>query len=65
MLDPSGMYPEGYHRIQLNWSLDFKRRPKRYTRTTERPPRYYLIDRLWLASSVPLTRCVGRTITCV
>ena len=35
MLDPSWMYPEGYHRIQLNWSLDFKRRPKRYTRTTD------------------------------
>ena len=43
MLGPSGMYPEGYHPVQLNRSLDFKGRAKQYTRT-ERPPRYYLID---------------------
>jgi hypothetical protein len=43
MFDPSGMYPKGYHPVQLNRSLNFKGRAKRYTRT-ERPPRYYLID---------------------
>ncbi len=43
MLDPSGMYPKGYHPIELNRSQDFKRRAERYTRTA-RPPRYYLID---------------------
>ena len=43
MLDPSEMYPDGYHPVQLNRSRDFKRRAKRHTRT-ERPPRYYLID---------------------
>ncbi|KAI9509433.1 hypothetical protein F5148DRAFT_752998 [Russula earlei] len=36
MLDPSGMYPEGCHPIQIN-------RAKSYTRT-QRPTRYYLID---------------------
>ena len=43
MFDPSEMYPEGYHPVQLNRSRDFKGRAKRYTRT-QRPPRYYLID---------------------
>ncbi|KAH9167190.1 kinase-like domain-containing protein [Lactarius sanguifluus] len=43
MLDPSGMYPKGYHPIQKNRSRNFKGRAKRYTRT-DRPPRYYLID---------------------
>ena len=43
MLDPSGMYPKGYHPTQINLRLDFKGRAKRYTRT-DRPPRYYLID---------------------
>ncbi|KAI0248430.1 kinase-like domain-containing protein [Lactifluus subvellereus] len=43
MLDPSGMYPKGYHPTQINRRLDFKGRAKRYTRT-DRPPRYYLID---------------------
>ncbi len=43
MLDPSMMYPEGYHPSQINRSRDFKGRAKRYTRT-DRPPRYYLID---------------------
>ena len=61
MLDRSRMYPEGYHPIRLNRSQDFKRRAKRHTRT-ERPPRYYC-NRLWLVSSVPLTRCIGRDIT--
>ncbi len=43
MFDASGMYPKGYHPIQINRSLNVKRRAKRHTRTT-RPPRYYLID---------------------
>ncbi|KAN0116072.1 Protein kinase-like domain containing protein [Russula decolorans] len=43
MFDASGMYPKGYHPIQLNRSLKVKEQAKRYTRTA-RPPRYYLID---------------------
>jgi hypothetical protein len=43
MLDPSKMYPNGYHPSQINRNRDFKGRAKRYTRT-DRPPRYYLID---------------------
>ncbi|KAI0296108.1 kinase-like domain-containing protein [Multifurca ochricompacta] len=43
MLDPSGMYPKGYHPTQINRSRDFKGRAKRYTRT-QQAPRYYLID---------------------
>ena len=43
MFDPSGMYPNGYHPVQVNRSLNFKGRAKRYSRT-ERPPRYYMID---------------------
>ncbi|KAF8494179.1 kinase-like domain-containing protein [Russula emetica] len=39
----SGMYPKGYHPIQLNRSPNFKGQARRYTRTA-RPPRYYLID---------------------
>ena len=42
-LDPSGMYPKGFHPVQLNRSKDFKGRAKRYTRT-QRPTRYYLVD---------------------
>jgi hypothetical protein len=43
MLDPSEMYPQGFHPTEMNRSRDFKGRAKRYTRT-QRPPRYYLID---------------------
>jgi len=43
MLDPSGMYPEGFHPVQPDWRRNFKGRAKRYSRT-ERPPRYYLTD---------------------
>jgi len=43
MFDPSGMFPEGYHPVQLDRRPNFKGRAKRYSRT-ERPPRYYLID---------------------
>jgi len=43
MFDPSGMYPNGYHPVQVNRSLNFKGRAKCYSRT-ERPPRYYMID---------------------
>lgn len=43
MLDPSNMYPEGFHPIKIDRSRDFKRRAKGYTRT-QRPTRYYLID---------------------
>jgi hypothetical protein len=42
MLDPSGMYPDGFHAIQIDRSKDFKGKAPRYDRT-QRPPRYYLI----------------------
>ncbi|KAH9014237.1 hypothetical protein EDB85DRAFT_2030497 [Lactarius pseudohatsudake] len=43
MLDPSRMYPNGFHPTQINRRPDFRGRAKRHTRTG-RPPRYYLID---------------------
>jgi len=43
MFDASEMYPNGYHPVQVNRSLNFKGQAKRYPRTA-RPPRYYLID---------------------
>jgi len=43
MLDPSGMYPKGFHPIQINRRRDFRGRAKRFTRTL-RPTRYHLID---------------------
>jgi hypothetical protein len=43
MFDPSDMFPEEFHPIQMNRSRDFKGVAKQYSRT-QRPPRYYLID---------------------
>jgi hypothetical protein len=43
MLDPSRMYPEGFHPVKMDRSRDFKGCAKRHTRT-QRPARYYLID---------------------
>ena len=43
MYDPSEMYPQGFHPMQMDRSQDFKGKAKRYTRT-QRAPRYYLID---------------------
>jgi hypothetical protein len=43
MLDPSGMYPDGFHPIQINRHRDLRGRAQRFTRT-DRPTRYYLID---------------------
>jgi len=43
MLDPSDMYPNGFHPIKINRSRDFKSRSWRFDRM-QRPPRYYLID---------------------
>jgi hypothetical protein len=43
MLDPSGMYPNGFHPIHIKRNQNFKGRAKRFTRT-QRPTRYYLID---------------------
>ena len=42
MLDPSAMYPKGFHPVRINRGRDFKGSPPRYNRT-QRPPRYYLI----------------------
>ena len=43
MLDPSEMYPKGFHPVQINRSRDFKSNLRKFNRT-RRPPRYYLID---------------------
>jgi len=43
MLDPSRMYPNGFHPIQINRRRDLRGQAKRFTRT-DRPTRYYLID---------------------
>ena len=43
MLDPSEMFPDGFHPTQINRRTDFSGRARRHTRT-QRPPRYYLID---------------------
>lgn len=43
MLGPSGMYPKGFHPVNIDRNRDFKGKATAYTRTL-RPPRYYLID---------------------
>jgi hypothetical protein len=43
MLEPSGMYPKGFHPVKLDRNRDLKGKATAYTRTL-RPPRYYLID---------------------
>ena len=43
MLEPSGMYPKGFHPVKINRNRDFKGKATAYTRTL-RPPRYYFID---------------------
>jgi hypothetical protein len=43
MLDPSGMYPNGFHPVQIDRKKNFEGKATAYTRT-QRPPRYILID---------------------
>lgn len=43
MLDPSNMYPESFHPVNMGRSKDFRRKAKGYSRTW-RPTRYLLID---------------------
>ncbi len=43
MLEPSGMYPEGYHFMKPNRKRNMKGTARYFTRT-QRPPKYYLID---------------------
>ncbi|KAI0265922.1 kinase-like domain-containing protein [Gloeopeniophorella convolvens] len=43
MLDPSRMYPNGFHPVKTDRNRSFKGKAPAYTRT-ERPPRYYFID---------------------
>jgi hypothetical protein len=43
MLDPSRMYPQSFHPVDIGRSKDYRRSAKKYTRT-RRPPRYFLID---------------------
>ena len=43
MLDPSEMYPDGFHPVKIDRSRNFKGTAKAYTRT-QRPPIYYFID---------------------
>ncbi|KAI0041032.1 hypothetical protein FA95DRAFT_1565793 [Auriscalpium vulgare] len=43
VLDPSGMYPDSFHPIKKNRTLNYHWFAKSHTRT-QRPPRYYIID---------------------
>jgi hypothetical protein len=43
MLDPSNMYPESFHPVEIDRSTDFRRKAKWYSRT-RRPTTYLLID---------------------
>ena len=43
MLDPSNMYPESFHPVEIDRSKDFRRKAKWYSRT-RRPTKYLLID---------------------
>ncbi|KAN0105408.1 Protein kinase-like domain containing protein [Russula decolorans] len=43
MFDPSNMYPESFHPVEMNRSKDFRRKAKWYSRT-RRPTKYLLID---------------------
>src|SRR5580693_5462127 len=43
MLDPSNMYPESFHPVEIGRSKDFRHKAKWYSRTW-RPTRYLLID---------------------
>ena len=42
-MDPSQLYPDGYHPRKVNRTRDFKGKARHFTRT-QRPPKYYLID---------------------
>ena len=43
MLDPSNMYPESFHPVEIGRSWDFRRNAKWYSRT-RRPTKYLFID---------------------
>jgi hypothetical protein len=43
MLDPSRMYPQSFHPVDIWRRKNFRGNAKKYTRT-RRPPRYLLID---------------------
>lgn len=43
MLDPTNMYPESFHPVDMRRSKDFRHAVKGYSRT-RRPTRYLLID---------------------
>ncbi|EPQ57121.1 hypothetical protein GLOTRDRAFT_115170 [Gloeophyllum trabeum ATCC 11539] len=43
MLDPSRMYPQGFHPARPDRKRDFRRFAQYYTRS-QRPPKYYYID---------------------
>ena len=43
MLDPSRMYPNGFHPVKIDRKRNFKGTATAYTRI-QRPPRYILID---------------------
>ena len=43
MLEPSNMFPESFHPVEIDRSKDFRRKAKWYSRT-RRPTKYLLID---------------------
>lgn len=42
-MDASTMYPDSWHHLLVNRSVDIRKKARHYTRT-EMPPRYLLID---------------------
>ncbi len=43
MLDPTNMYPDHFHPVDMSRSKDYRHKAKKYSRTW-RPTRYLLID---------------------
>jgi hypothetical protein len=43
MIDPTSLYPNGYHPVRIDRNRNFKGKAFHYTRT-QRPPRYHLVD---------------------
>ena len=43
MMDPSQLYPDGYHPRRIERKRDFTGKARHFTRT-QCPPKYYLID---------------------
>lgn len=43
MMDPTALYPDLYHPMEINKTRDFRGKAKHFSRT-QKPPRYYFVD---------------------